>query len=136
MSHAIQPARLAVGTRQVSVSTGPLGDQEIRHGLLRRLRVRHRNAAGVALVEELGLCRGQVRVDLVVVNGSLHGYEIKSDRDSLRRLAGQVAVYGRVLDRASLVVGTRHGYTAISSVPDWWEMQLALRQPAGLRLKC
>ena len=35
-------------------------------------------------VEELGVCRGRVRVDVAVVNGTLHGYEIKSDRDSLR----------------------------------------------------
>jgi len=28
-------------------------------------------------------------------NGLLHGYEIKSDRDSLRRLATQVDVYGK-----------------------------------------
>src|SRR4051812_12498776 len=102
-----------------------LGDREIRDGLLQRLRARYCGAIDTALVEELGMCRGQVRIDVAVVNGCLHGYEIKSDRDSLRRLRGQVAIYGRVLDRASLVVGTRHLDDAIVAVPEWWEVQIA-----------
>ena len=66
------------------------------------------------------MCRGRVRLDVAVVNGLLHGYEIKSDRDSLRRLHGQVDVYGRVLDQATLVVGDRY-LTAVSDlVPSWW----------------
>lgn len=72
------------------------------------------------LLEELGLCRGLVRIDMVVVNGALHGYEIKSDRDSLRRLAGQAEIYSRVLDRATLVVGDRHRTEAMELVPSWW----------------
>lgn len=72
------------------------------------------------ILEELGICRGLARVDLVVVNGRLEGYEIKSDRDSLRRLAGQVESYGKVLDRVSLVVGGRHLREAKRMVPRWW----------------
>ena len=34
---------------------------------------------------------------MTLVSGTLHGYEIKSDRDSLRRLARQVALYSAVL---------------------------------------
>ena len=73
-----------------------------------------------AIIDELGLCRGRVRLDVAVVNGLLHGYEIKSDRDSLRRLSKQVDVYGRVLDRATLVVGDRFLKVAPDLVPAWW----------------
>ena len=66
------------------------------------------------------MCRGGVRLDIAVVNGLLHGYEIKSDRDSLRRLGKQVDVYGRVLDRATLVVGDRFLKVASGLVPPWW----------------
>lgn len=45
------------------------------------------------VVEELGLFHGASRVDLAVVGRSLHGYEIKSDRDSLDRLEQQAADY-------------------------------------------
>jgi len=103
--------------------------------LLDRLRARHSGEADVAFLEEIGLCRGQVRVDVAVVNGSIHGYEIKSDRDSLRRLAGQAAMYGRVLDRASLVLGTKHVEDAVAAVPRWWEIQIVEMRATGLRLK-
>lgn len=112
-----------------------LGDPEIRAALLARLQLRHHPEHDVALMEELGICSGQVFIDVTVVNGSLHGYEIKSDRDSLRRLAGQVELYGRVLDRATLVVGTRHADDADELVPAWWEILIADVSGDGVRLR-
>lgn len=112
-----------------------LSDAEIRPALRAHLRAAYLHDPSTVLVEELGLCRGQVRVDLAVVNGILHGYEIKSDRDSLRRLGGQVDFYGRVLDRATLVVGTRHHDEVLDLVPEWWGVLLAQSRPQGLRLK-
>jgi hypothetical protein len=97
-----------------------LADRDIRPALLSRLMVQHSREVDTVVLEELGLCRGQVRVDLAVVNGLIHGYEIKSDRDSLRRLVGQVDLYSRVLDRATLVVGERHLPEALEIVPMWW----------------
>ena len=114
---------------------GPLGDQEIHAHLLSRLRLQHARKGDAIFIEELGLCRGHVRVDVAVVNGSIHGYEIKSDKDSLRRLATQVAVYGRVLDRASLVVGTKNLDDAVSAIPTWWGVQLAERRRGEVVLK-
>ena len=110
------------------------GDREIRDALLSILRESHAGDDDVALVEELGLCRGEVRVDVTLVNGTLHGYEIKSDRDSLRRLARQVDRYSAVLDRATLVVGERHLLDAASVIPAWWEILLAHVTPTGLAL--
>jgi len=98
----------------------PLADADIRPALRSLLLAAHGNDPDTMLLEELGICRGQVRVDLAVVNGSVHGYEIKSDRDSLRRLAGQVEVYSRVLDSATLVVGDRHLAEALKFLPKWW----------------
>jgi len=111
---------------------GPPGDREIRSALLTLLREAHPDDAAVALLEELGLCRGEVFVDVTLVNGSLHGYEIKSDRDSLRRLAHQVAVYSAVLDRATLVVGERHVEDAVELIPAWWQVLVAHVTPASL----
>jgi hypothetical protein len=80
-------------------------------------------------VDELGLCRGKVRLDLAVVNGLFHGYEIKSDRDSLRRLNDQASIYSLVLDRATIVVGSRHLKATTQIIPDWWEiLRFELRQ--------
>jgi hypothetical protein len=69
---------------------------------------------------EFGLCLGQTRVDVAVVNGSLHGYEIKSERDNLARLPGQIEIYDRVLDYSTIVCGTRHLDRVAGLVPDSW----------------
>ncbi len=97
-----------------------LADPAIRPALRSRLLGEHGREADTVLLEELGLCRGRVRIDIAVVNGLLHGYEIKSDRDSLHRLGTQVDVYGKVLDRATLVVGDRFLEEALDIVPAWW----------------
>jgi hypothetical protein len=101
---------------------GPLADSDIRPLLRARLRACYAREAGTVVLDELAICRGQVRVDLAVVNGLVHGYEIKSDRDTLERLATQTDFYGRVLDRATLVVGDVHLQAAARSVPRWWEV--------------
>ena len=82
-------------------------------------------------MEEVGIRHGVARIDLLVVNALLHGYEVKSDRDSLRRLPGQIAVYSSVLDRVTLVVGYRHAGEAIRLVPPWWGVKLAEMGPRG-----
>jgi hypothetical protein len=103
---------------------------EIRPALRAQLRAKYSRQPDTVITEELGLCRGRVRVDLAVVNGLLHGYEIKSDRDSLRRLDMQVDFYGRVLDRATVVVGERHLAQVLEQVPPWWGV---MRLVAGRR---
>ena len=112
----ISPIKYLVGYCNVMINNLLLGDAEIRSVLRSRLSQKHTRTSRTVFIEELGLCRGQVRVDLSVVNGLLHGYEIKSDRDSLRRLSGQVELYGKVFDRATLVVGERHLAEALDNV--------------------
>ena len=49
-----------------------------------------------------------------VVGDELHGYEIKSERDSLRRLNAQAEFYNRVFDRVTLVcTDKQHGQGTI-----------------------
>lgn len=111
------------------------GDSEIRSVLRSQLSQKHASKSRTVFIEELGLCRGKVRVDLSVVNGLLHGYEIKSDRDSLRRLSSQVELYGKVFDRATLVVGERHLDEALDNVPEWWGILLARQSAKKLQIK-
>lgn len=106
-----------------------LGDPDIRCALRESLLAKHAKQSDTVLFEELGVCRGRVRLDLAVVNGKFHGYEIKSDRDSLRRLAVQVDFYGKVLDQATLVIGERHLCEGLALLPSWWGV-LRIRQTA------
>jgi diadenosine tetraphosphatase ApaH/serine/threonine PP2A family protein phosphatase len=112
-----------------------LGDAEIRPVLRSKLFDKHAGQSDTAIIEELGICRGRVRIDVAVVNGALHGYEIKSDRDSLRRLDVQVDFYGKVLDRATLVVGERHLSHALDLLPAWWGVLLIHQTASEPRFK-
>jgi len=117
----------------MSKRDGTFGDADIRPALRARLLARHPDETGSVVIAELGLCRGQVRIDLAVVNDLLHGYEIKSDRDSLRRLHAQVHLYSQVLDRATIVVGDRHLTETLDLVPSWWGVLRVRFGPRGPR---
>lgn len=108
-----------------------LNDNQIRSALKRKLITRYQRDAQTLILDELGLRHGAARVDVAVVNGSIHGYEIKSDRDTLRRLPKQAKIYNSVLDRVTLVVGHRHAAEAKRIVPDWWGIQVVKMGPRG-----
>ena len=112
-----------------------LSDTDIRLALLPQLREMYAAEPQTVFIEELGLCQGRARIDIAVVNGVIHGYEIKSDRDSLRRLAGQVEIYSKVVDRATIVVGNRHLAEALSSVPNWWGVLQTEETPSAVSFK-
>ncbi len=102
----------------------PIRDAEVRPALRRYLQQEESAYSNTLVIEELGLCQGQARIDLLTVSGVLHGYEIKSNRDRLTRLASQAATYSRVLDRVTLVVCPRHVEAALQLVPNWWGVLL------------
>ncbi|MDE2662698.1 MAG: sce7726 family protein [Gemmatimonadota bacterium] len=103
----------------------PFRDAEVRSELRKYLQGETSPYRNMVLIEELGLCQGLARIDLLTVSGVLHGYEIKSSRDRLTRLASQAATYNRVLDRVTLVVCRRHVEAALQLVPTWWGVLLA-----------
>jgi hypothetical protein len=72
------------------------------------------------VVDELGLFEGKFRIDVAVINGKLHGYEIKSRMDNLDRLPTQQESYSRIFDRMTLVADERHVARAVEIVPPWW----------------
>lgn len=102
-----------------------MNDQDIRTVLKAELMRRYAKDNNTLVLDEVGIRHGAARIDLVVVNHQLHGYEIKSDRDSLKRLPDQIRAYGSIMDRVTLVVGYRHAYEALKMVPKWWGVRLA-----------
>jgi hypothetical protein len=60
-------------------------------------------------IYELGIARGDVIADVVAIGpGLLHGYEIKSDGDTLKRLPNQLKVYDRVFNEVWVVLTSKH----------------------------
>lgn len=107
-------------------------DIDVREALWRQLSLEHPSERGRTwIVEELGIF-GEVRVDVAVLNGMMIGYEIKSDRDTLKRLPKQVEWYSKVLDRAHIVVAENHLRDALEVIPDWWGCTVATSGKNGV----
>ncbi len=100
-------------------------DRLIRTALKKKLGAEHKDDPKLKIIEELGVSHGEARIDIAVVNGIIHGYEIKSDLDTLERLPEQMRIYNSVFTKVTLVVGKSHLYDAINIVPDWWGITLA-----------
>lgn len=100
-------------------------DLTIRPALKTLLYNRHLKDERVRIIEELGVQHGTTRVDIAVVNGIMHGYEIKSDKDTLERLPEQIEEFSAVFDKITLVVGKQHLYEAIYMIPEWWGVVMA-----------
>lgn len=94
----------------------------IQQHLVPILRAEH--PADEALIAcQRDICWREGRIDVVVVNGALSGFEIKSRRDSLARLPRQADLYSRVFDYATLVCDGRHLNAADEIVPAWWGLR-------------
>jgi hypothetical protein len=102
-------------------------DRDIRLQLRYRLEKEFGNDPTALILDELGVCCGQVRADMAVINGELKGFEIKSDQDTLLRLHSQASIYGRVFDTISIVVAPKHLKKARQIVPSWWGILLAVK---------
>lgn len=71
-------------------------------------------------VDEFWVPRSHERADLAVIGRYMDGFEIKTERDTLRRLPRQVDAYGRLFDRCSVVIAEKHCRDADAIVPAWW----------------
>lgn len=107
-------------------------DLDIRRSLRTKLHAEHAQDPDTLIVEELGLLQGAARVDLAVVNGSISAFEIKSERDTLRRLDGQAEAYGKVFDAVTLVASRTHLRNARDCVPKWWGLASAEPDARGV----
>ena len=102
-------------------------DGDVRRAVKAWLIAQHGHEHDTRLVEEMGVWSGSVRIDVALINGSLSGYELKSDRDTLERLPRQLALYGRVFDYLHLIVGRRHVEKAQKILPEWWGIKIAVQ---------
>lgn len=64
------------------------------------------------------------RADIAVIGSTIDGFEIKTERDTLKRLPRQVDAYGRVFDRCYAVLAGRHVDMALEILPAWWGVQV------------
>lgn len=104
-------------------------DKDVRQAVKDKILKAHINDPSTLVIDELGLDHGRNRVDIAVINGELHGYELKSDSDNLLRLPQQSMTYSSIMDKVTLVVGEKHVQEAINIIPDWWGVKIATMNP-------
>jgi hypothetical protein len=69
------------------------------------------------VVDELNLPVAKARIDIAVINGAFHGYEIKSASDTLQRLPSQIEAYTKVFDYLSVVTEKKYSEKILQFIP-------------------
>lgn len=111
-----------------------LKDNDIRVTLideLNRINAQH----DYRIIEELAVCDGEARVDVAVANGRLCGYEIKSDADTLERLALQQKCYDKTFDTVSIVVGEKFKDRIEECIPNYWGIYVVYEYSGRCKIK-
>lgn len=109
-------------------------DRDVRTAVMTMLNREHGADEDTRIVEEMGIWSGSVRIDIAVINGTLSGFELKSDRDTLERLPLQIDLYSKVFDHVVLVVAEKHAPKALQCIPEWWGVTVASVASAGVGL--
>jgi hypothetical protein len=117
--------------RPDKIRVSAMRDYDVRNALHLIELSTHQGERDTMVIDELGLSHGEALVDVAVINGKIHGYEIKSERDTLTRLPRQEPIYSAVLDLATLVVAEIHLKRAAEMVPGWWALKVAHQVKGG-----
>jgi hypothetical protein len=106
-------------------------DSDIRSALhAKRLR-RAKSDPDTLVIDELGLAHAKCRIDVAVINGCIHGYEIKSAKDTLDRFVNQIDTYRQTLQKLTIVAAPKHVAGIMSHAPEWCGVIEAELGPRG-----
>lgn len=106
-------------------------DVEIRGAFHKKRLQRYHDCSNSIIIDELGLAHGKNRIDIAVLNGFIHGYEIKSSKDTLTRLPSQLAEYRKSLEKISIVAAPNHMAELLLNTPVWCGLILTEKGPRG-----
>lgn len=106
-------------------------DIDIRTSLHRVLLNEHKNEPDTLILDELGICQGDARIDVAVVNGAINGFEIKSESDTLERLPRQCEAYNKVFDTVTILTASRFIDGITDVIPEWWGVTLVEMEKDG-----
>jgi hypothetical protein len=108
-------------------------EAEVRAALKRALP--SKTHAIDCLIEEFWIPRSNERADVAVVGSTLKAFEIKTARDSLKRLPRQSTAYARLFDECTAVVAERHLTGVTQQLPDWWGIWI-IRGGSEIHFEC
>lgn len=93
------------------------------------------NDPSTLIIDEFTVCKGLSRADIAVINGKIHCYEIKSERDTLERLPTQIIYYNKVFDKVTIVVDEKYLDKVSQIVPEWWGIYYVIKKNNELSIK-
>src|SRR5262245_54342217 len=106
-------------------------DSDIRAALHRKKFKSFHGRTDTLIVDELGLVHAKARIDIAVINGCIHGFEIKSAADTLARLPVQLRLYGECLELLTIVCAGKHVAQVRKIAPRWCGILEAAVGPRG-----
>ncbi len=94
-------------------------DFQIREVLRRTALVKYYSDGHSKVVEEMKIPVARARIDMAVINGSFHGYEIKGASDTLHRLPNQLIAYSYIFDYLTIITEAKHREKIEALTPAW-----------------
>jgi hypothetical protein len=94
-------------------------DTTIRQLLKSTELLQYQNDGSSKIVEEMTIPAAKARIDIAVINGHLHGFEIKSACDTLQRLPSQIEAYTKVFDFLYIVTEDKYYQRLLQTTPSW-----------------
>ena len=85
----------------------------------------------IRILEELRIDNSRADL-LVVTDGILTGYEVKSDLDSYTCLKTQTADYSRFCDYCYAVIGRSHQQGILERIPEFWGVLVVVAVATGV----
>jgi hypothetical protein len=93
-------------------------EAQLKAAVIDRLFARSYVDDDAVLVSEMTVANWSRRVDVVLANGKLWGFEIKSDADSLSRLPGQIETFRHHFEKFVVVAAERFEAAILDMVPE------------------
>lgn len=109
----------------------PPNETTIRSALYRKKLRRLQAMPDTLVIYELGLAHAKSRIDVAVINGCVHGYEIKSGQDTLNRLPSQIKTYQDTVEKLTIVCASKHVDGVTKLAPTWCGILEARQGPRG-----
>lgn len=94
-------------------------DFDIRQHLKGGVLSKFYNDGESRVVEELSIPAAKARIDMAVINGHFHGFEIKGASDTLQRLPNQLEAYSKVFDFLYVVTEPKYYESILKIIPSW-----------------
>ena len=106
-------------------------DLEIRRYFHKKKLRHYHECPNTLVIDELGVAHGKNRADIAVLNGTIHGFEIKSSKDTLSRLPEQINEYSRCFEKVSIIAAPNHIERLQLMLPSWCGLILATKGAKG-----